>query len=432
MIENETVLDIITDEDPCLKVKHDHIKVSPIQLKIYKRFEDLENIQLQWDELVQNTCGDIFMTYHWCRIWWKYYGQSRNLRIFVFFQDDRLVGIFPLFFEKIWLGPVYLRAVKIVGSDFTLTQFGLAVYIEHLSEVTRIFFEELSRYKLDIIHIGPIAGLYKHYDVIKESFQQQQGPAWRMLESKSGDQTYFSLPQSWEEHISRLKKNEKSNIRKNYNSIERQINGNNDLFKTTSTCCDNCCDYFDEFVKLHQKHWNSIGKLGHFGDWPKSLQFHQELIRTHSKLGRLRLFKIEIGRECIGFQYHYKFANKYIHFLDARPSLSAIKGISPGRISFCETIKEAINEKVNLIDSLRGRYEHKLRLGGKLFPIRNLYIIPEKTSTIIRVAVFRTLAIMLDLFYYKIWFSRIAPRLPLKRNALWQAWIRTAFFIDNW
>jgi hypothetical protein len=34
---------------------------------------------------------------------------------------------------------------------------------------------------------------------------------------------------------------------------------------------------------------------------------------------------------------------------------------------------------------------------------------------------------LLNLAYYKVWFQRVAPRLPLKRGPLWRSWVRRRF-----
>ncbi len=70
----------------------------------------------------------------------------------------------------------------------------------------------------------------------------------------------------------------------------------------------------------------------------------------------------------------YKCGKKYFNFLAARSLDEQLAGISLGKITIGEMVKNAIAEDVNCIDSLQGRYEYKLRLGGKLFPIHKILI----------------------------------------------------------
>ena len=77
-----------------------------ITVEIYHIFDALANMQQEWDDFIESVGGEIFLTYDWCRIWWKYYGHKRDLTIFVFRNGGEICGILPLFREKIWIGPL--------------------------------------------------------------------------------------------------------------------------------------------------------------------------------------------------------------------------------------------------------------------------------------------------------------------------------------
>lgn len=400
-----------------------------VQVEIYDGFEELEPIQQQWDKLAESLGSEIFLTYDWCRIWWKYYGKERDLRVFVFRSNSELVGIIPLFFEKIWLGPAFIRAVKIVGSDFSLSQFSFPLVENYIKAIVEKFFELFSGEKWDVLHIGPIAGLYKHYDNLKDALKQSFNGSYSVLEKEGGVQTYFKLLDNWENHLSTIGKNERGNIRRNYNYLHKSFCDESNNINSCFATQDNFTGFFDDFVEMHQAHWKKLGKGGHFIDWPYALEFHREMAQSHLHLGRLRLLKVSIGSNCIGYQYHYRFGDKYLHFLDSRVNTPSSNSISWGRITFCEQIKKAIGEQIKYIDSMRGKYEHKLRLGGRLFRIKNMFICSKKPSVSIRMYTFRVLARLLNLFYYKIWFCRLAPKLPFKRRPLWDIWIKTCAFV---
>ena len=74
-------------------------------------------MQKEWDEFIEGIDGEIFLTYDWCRIWWKYYGAGRELRIFVIRRDKAIIGILPVFLERLGFAPLGLRVVRFVGTD---------------------------------------------------------------------------------------------------------------------------------------------------------------------------------------------------------------------------------------------------------------------------------------------------------------------------
>jgi hypothetical protein len=102
--------------------------------------------------------------------------------------------------------------------------------------------------------------------------------------------------------------------------------------------------------------------------------------------------------------------------------------VAVGKVSFCEVVKKALAEGVNLINSMRGRYEYKMRMGGEIIPAYAVLIFGKGLFTRAKVLAFKCLCRLLHICYYKIWFSRIAPKLPLRRRSLWSIWIRTNIF----
>ncbi len=387
----------------------------------------MNDIKVQWDSFVESAGSEIFLSYDWCRVWWQHYGKGRKLRVFVFTDNSNIVGIFPLFIEILTIGLVRIRILKIVGADFTLAQFTLPLISNYLPSIMRNISELLENEEWDVIYLGPLAGMYKDFDTLFNAVKEFKSADCIRIDNQN-TQTYFEIAPDWESYLSGLSKQEKINIRRSYNKTtklsKKAASGVQSQFASNS----NIAEYFNEFVSMHQAHWRNVGKAGHFGDWPDSRAFHEELAKVNSGMGRTRLLKVQFDKNCLGYQYHYKFGKAYYGFLDSRIDLGIFKDIGPGRIAFCEIIKKAIGEGVQVIDAMRGTYEHKLKLGGKLFAIRGIYLIRKSISSKIKCAILHKISYLIHLGYYKIWYCRIAPKLPIKFGPLWKYWIRTNLF----
>lgn len=404
-------------------------KQSVIYAEIYNRFDRLQNIQQQWDNLVESLGNDIFMTYDWCRIWWKHYGHNRSLRVFVFRNNDELVGIIPLFFEKIWVGPIFIRVAKIVGSDFIPSQFSLTLALGHEKAVANKFYELISDKNLDIIHLGPISGVNNNFEELQDIFKQSSNNTFSVLTENKNVQTYFPLADDWESYLGNLSKRDRGDIRRNYRYINKSIQDESAIIKSSFVKVDELEKEFDEFVEMHQAHWKKLGRPGHFDDWPKSREFHLKAAKSQLQQGRLQLLKVMIKDICLGYEYTYKLGNTCFEFLNARADSEELKNISVGKIVFSELVKKSIEQNIKFIDSMRGKYEHKLRLGGKLFSINSMYLIRKNNAfSTLRIGFFRYFSKLLNLCYYRIWYCRIAPKLPLKQKPLWKIWMRTNVF----
>ena len=400
-----------------------------INVKVFENFDELAPMQQEWDSFVESAGGEIFLTYDWCRIWWKYYGKNRILKVFMFRDNGILVGIIPLFFEKLRFGPLTVRAAKIVGSDFTLTQFSPPLAEGYTLQVIKRVSELISKDNCDIIHIGPIAGLYSHCDELKESLTESFGNYYSVQLKNKDVQTYFKLADDWDAQLAGLSKKERSHIKQSYKYAAKLSTDNNNGIISSFSDDGDLEKTFNEFVQMHQSQWSKLGNAGHFGDWPKSRGFHYEIARAQLQKGRLRLLKVSIGEQDLGYEYGYKFGDTYCWFLNARQEIEgAPAGLSFGKVMFSEFMKRALSEKVRYIDGLVGKYEYKLQLGGQLFQIKNIYIIPRKITSRLRVFLLRLCARLLNVCYYKIWYCRIAPRLPYKKKGLWEVFIKLKSF----
>lgn len=402
-------------------------KPGAMQVEIVESFEDLKDIQEVWDSFIEDVCNDIFMTFDWCRVWWKYYGHNRNLKVFVFRSDNEIVGIIPLFIEKIWLGPLSVKVVKIVGSDFTLAQFSLPIRRVFLNKVVAGLAENLKSLNWDIIHLGPIAGIYDNYVELKESLKLSFAPYAEIESNETQVQTYFEIESDWQSQLSLLSKNTRKNIKKNDKAL-LQICEHKGALVSSCAETEECIDAFEGFVELHQKHWNDLGKLGHFGDWPCSYEFHKEMAQDQSRHERLRMMVTKTGNEILGYEYAYKLGNKYFAILNSRLAPGILKGASLGISMVCEQIKMAIEEGVESIDAMRGHYDYKLRLGGVLYPIHSVFVTRKGFYRSLKVNLFRLLSSLYHICYYKIWFNRVSPKIFKQRRPLSRFWIRTQAF----
>ncbi len=395
-----------------------------VDLTVFSSFEEMSDMQEEWDTFIDSVGGEIFLTYDWCRVWWKHYGANRNLLIFVFRHGKTVCGILPIFMEKIRLGPFYVNAVKIVGTDFVPIAITIPIKADYLSQIIQQLLYELNkRFHWDILHIGPICGRYGAFEILSEACIRLSN-SYKSDFMTSDVHTYFELAETWEKQLASLNKKQRSNMRRQYEKIFKL--GTPLECRPAST--DNFKQMFNNFVELHQSHWQSLGKPGHFGAWPESYQFHQEVAAAQLYRKRLRLYEIDLDNKCIGYSYAYKFGNTYYRFLYARASSEDNSKYDFAKIDYGEMFKRALKENVTWFDSMRGKYDFKQQLGGKLLPIKNIYIYSNRFLSKIKTPLFRSSATLLDIIYSKLWRARVAPVLGITLGHFQQAWLRSCMF----
>lgn len=392
-----------------------------ISFDIFKSFDDVNSLQLDWDEFMEQVEGEIFLTYDWCRIWWRYYGKKRDLMIFIFRKAGKICGILPVFSEKLWFGPFFIRVVKMVGTDFMPVAVTIPILKDDLNQVMELFIRESeNRCHWHILQLGPICGRFNFLEDSANALSCAFNGSHNIQINDKDVQTYFNVADNWEKQLSELKHDDRRAMKKKYERLIKQ----GCKIECIQATDENLTDTFDSFVQTHQAYWKTLNKPGHFGAWPQAYECHRDIAKAQLSKQRLRLYEIKLDGKCIGYTYAYKFGTTYYCYLFARAVLEDSEKVDFAKIEFGETVKRAIGESVKLLDSMRGQYDYKLHLGGMLHPIKSLYI--TKNGMLIRqmIHAFRSFAWILDICYSKLWRARIATRLRVTPGPFWKYWLR--------
>lgn len=397
------------------------ISPSAVAMTVCKDFESCRDMESEWDAFVEQVSGDIFLTYDWCRIWWKYYGQNRTLRVYLFRADTQMVGLLPMFLEKVSLGPASLCRVKVVGSDFSFGQFRPAIAPGYLDPVLCALLRDFQSLPCDQFILGPVAGRYEGYPEMIDRLRQACSDGFSLCVRNDVVQTYYPLADTHEQWLEKFSSSQRNNIRRDYRGLKKQSLG----FRFEIASEDTWEEMFEDFVELHQADWNRKGKLGHFGNWPRSLAFHRELAPAQLKKGRLRLFRLQCSDGSRAYAYNFRCGDMVFEYLLGR-TLSAPQGVSLGRLLHSESVRQMTGESVRWVDAMQGRYEYKCQLGGQQYPLRQVYLNREGMRSRIRIRLFKWTAALFHLVYYKIYYYRLAVLLPIRwRKELRRSWIRS-------
>jgi CelD/BcsL family acetyltransferase involved in cellulose biosynthesis len=383
---------------------------------MFVSFEALESFRKEWDGFVESVNGDIYLTFDWCRVWWKYYGAGRDLRIYLFRVGSELVGIIPLFIESMGFSPFRLRLAKIVGSDFTLMVTNLPVHPNWAGGVCSMITDSvLDKGQADAIYWGPQSTNSVFAHAVKE-FTSRNPSRYSTFQTKLGCNTNYPLPESHESYLLSLSKSTRKHFRHSYNTIAKKYAT---YFELTQDRND-----FDSFMRMHREQWEKVNKLGHFGDWPYAGEFHRELAEAQSRMGRLRLYSLTADGQPVAYRYAYRFGVKYHSILPARLRGPEWDGYGLGQLTHILTVEQAFKEGICSIDAGRGDYEHKLKLGGIQEEIAGCIMVPNRGYNRFRAKLLYLFSRTLNLLYYRIWLNRLRNWLGCMKPPLWKVWIR--------
>jgi len=257
-------------------------------------FDDARISPSRWDETVCATNANVYMTYQWCRTWWRFYGAGRDLRILIFFRGEELAAILPMFVETLWIGPVWLKIAKLVGADFSIQLCNPPVHSDLAGAVLQTAAGYFTgKCGCDVVVLSPLSEDLPGFDGIRLGCRRLPPETWVTQDRQTCIHTVFRLPASFEEYLKGLGKSPRSNYKRDWNLLNKSFSVATDIISDESQLSGE----FGAFRKLHNAQWNAEGKQGHFEDWPSAYEFNLELINAFASRRQVCLHRLLLDGE---------------------------------------------------------------------------------------------------------------------------------------
>jgi CelD/BcsL family acetyltransferase involved in cellulose biosynthesis len=397
---------------------------SSVELQTFTSFEDAEAIAAEWDELVERLDGSLYVTYGWCRVWWRHYGDRRELRVIAIRDGAELVGVLPFFTER--LGPAFGRArvAKLVGSDFTIAMVDPPLQPAIAAEAfTRAARELFDHDRVDMLHVGPVSGTAPQLAGIRESAAELAGTAELARDREAGAHTAFELPEGFDAYVQGLSKNQRSNYKRNVNKLKKAFDFRVDVVRGGEMLEPE----FEAFVDMHQAQWQAVNKLGHYGDWPDSRAFTRDLVQALAAADRVRLIRLVADEQVVSYYFCFEFNGTYYWRLSSRLNGEEWGQFALGRVGLLKMLEVAAAEGATSIEAGNGRYGYKEQLNAATLPLHSLTLRRSRLASRCRARAALAMGDLLNLAYYRVWFLKLAPRVGIGRRPLWRSWIRSRF-----
>lgn len=393
-----------------------------VAFRVVTTFEELEPLRERWDAFVASAGSDLYFSFDWCQVWWRHYGAGRELHILVVSSEGRWVALLPLMVDRVLVGPLSVRLARLVGADSTMSVVAPPIVREFAPRVVdlllRFALEQLACDALSLSSLGAESALP---DLVRDACARVASPARLVRDASPGVYTVFHLPPTFDDYLARLNKSARGNYRRD----ERQLAESLAAAHDTVTAPSAVRSAFEHFQDLHTRYWRAQRRLGHFDDWPGSRAFTRDLLERLCLRGDVEIDRLISRDRLLASELVFRFGSTRHWRLPAREPDPDLERLGLGRVMLVRLIRRAIESGAARIEAGPGHYEYKLRLGGTQYPLTSLLIARNTPLSRSRSALLRSAADLLHLFYYRIWFSRLAPRLPFRRRPLWKSWIRT-------
>lgn len=393
----------------------------PVTTFISNSFEDSGLSREQWDGFVLDVGGEIYSSYDWCCIWWRHYGRGRDLRLFVFRQENRIVGLAPMFIERIWLGPITVRIAKRLGSDFSTDVFPLPFTTKCSKCIyTQLMSALIEAERCDAVWFGFLPSEDPSLASLRAA-AVRGGPVVLARDVPMGVHTCFHMPDGFNAFVARLKKRARQNYRHQLNLLKKTF----DVKERVVSDPTDAPAAFLAFAAFHAKQWAVEGKPGHFGDWPHSEAFNKELVAQLADLGRFRMVHLYVGDDIVATQYAFTFGPNCYWRLPARSTNENMGRFGLGVLGLLQLLEQMSREGIRRVEAGPGHYDYKVQYGGHESQFLSVLVRSTRPSSSVCVPLFLALSNVVHLVYYRIWRLRIAQHLPFSSAPLWRTWIRS-------
>ena len=335
--------------------------------------DGFDALKLQWDILLELSGSHVFQTFEWQRTWWKHFGGKNRLHIIVFRKNDELIAIVPLYLERISLLYKFsFWKLNFIGSsvpagnssgvfvNYSPTDYlDLIVRPEYEDQVAELFL-------LYLKESGDQLNQVIFDEVSEESFLMRKVvPAmekrdWSLKKIRKENCPRINLPETMEGYLLDLSEKSRHELRYSKRAVTEKK-----LFRVESAdSLESVRSIFDEFVRLHQKRWNSQGLPGIFAD-KKFTEFLRDVTEVIFERGWLRLKIAKTDDQSLAVDYAFTFNKRlydYQKAFDFESPLSSKYG--PGKTLFYYLMEEAIHEGSKVFDLLRGDERYKMRIAN--------------------------------------------------------------------
>ncbi len=403
-----------------------------LHLEVFNSFEVAEAVAPQWGRLIEQLHGSLYMTFGWCRVWWRHYGRGRALRLCLVRAGGELVGVLPFFIDRL-RGPLGVtRVAKLVGSDCTLALVEAPVAADVAEQSYALAFRQLMCHDtVDMVHVGPSPATGAQLPAIRSAAVSCSRFALTLRDQDAGSHTVFELPDGFDAYLKDVSRNGRTNYRRNLNKLNKAFDFEVDVVRDGSELeCE-----FDAFIAMHQVQWRAINKLGHFDDWPGSREFSRDLVRTLAAEGRVRLIRLVADGEPVAYYWCFGMDGTFYWRLSGRRRGERWDQFALGRVGLMKMLETAAAEGATKVEAGTGRYEYKEKLNASTLPLRSFALCASRRTSRLKARLELAQGDALDLAFYKLWFLRIAPRarglrgplMPRFDGPLRCSWMRRRF-----
>jgi CelD/BcsL family acetyltransferase involved in cellulose biosynthesis len=341
---------------------------------------ELEGLAAEWQALLKTSASaEPMLAPDWLLPWWSVYGSGRGLRVGLFTEGERLLGLAPLCVRRYWYRPgIPLQRLEFLGSDVDEGDGVCSEYLNVIAaagqeaRVAQAFAAELVHGSFGPWHELVLSALDGHGpmpELIAGAFAEQGYLCEQQVLMES---PYLQLPDSWEAYLrGRLNKPKRRHLLAALRHFEAWAGSDWRIERVTSV--EDLARGQAILHDLHNHRWGEGERQA--GAFAKSrfLSFHGEYMPRLLEQGGLELFWLTVRGQPVAAHYQI-VANGKVYYYQCGRRLDVPHRVKPGIFLLAQAIRQAIAQGQREFDSLGGDDHYKRQLARTTRPIVQLRV----------------------------------------------------------
>jgi CelD/BcsL family acetyltransferase involved in cellulose biosynthesis len=347
-----------------------------------------------WDLLARSDDSEPMLTPFWLRAWWRVFGADggRELRVFLVYEGDRLIGIVPLLSRRHWYRPgLPFRRLELLGSGEAEADEICSEYLGVVAEKDRehAVVSELAA-ALAQGHLGS-------FDEIVFPAMRGESASARLLvgalesagfgvrATVTAECPYITLPKTWDGYLAALSSSERRFVKQSLASFDTWASGESELHEARTL---SELELGSAVLReLHGERWTAAGHDGAFRS-ARFRDFHGEVMRALLERDALELRWLSVRGEPVAALYNFVWNDK-VYFYQSGRKLDVPNGVRPGIVIHLRAIRCAIEAGRREYDFLGGASQYKRKLATATRPLLSVRAVRSPVLELARSAVER-------------------------------------------
>lgn len=333
---------------------------------------EAERQRLPWEALQERALrNELTQSPDWLLTWWSAFGGlgGRQLRLGLFHDGGRLIGLAPLLRRRHWYGRALpFRRLELLASGEPEAH---GIYSNHVGVLAERGAEEEVAGRLART---VVEGAFGRWDEVVLPMMSGDTPLPGLLAdafrstgmhvelTETARAPYAPLPATWDAYLEGLSADSRRSVKRSLKAFEAWAGGELRLERVTGL--EDLDRGKQMLVRLHQERWAADDQSGVFHS-PHYLQFHDAIMRRLASRGALWLVWLCARGEPVAVLYGMEHAGKVSAYQTGRkPDLP--EQLRPGAVLLALAMRQAVEAGLQEFDLQADEAPYKLQLAPQL------------------------------------------------------------------